>query len=509
MTFRHLVEHGKFLRRFVTEPVTSLVRQEDLSYCASRLLLLRQYVGRRDPALGDLLEKTLEDLARLSPNSALDRLRGGEGTWGNSPVYWCLANHVLAQVLSEFSAEVPASTVTELRSSLGQWFPRLRETLEQVGGLALDDKFLVCLQCFLTQCAIFHDAGSFEWAGERMLGAVTPQSLDSEVAVECAALLAGIFSRPQDEGVQAQLVGMLTQAGAAGNTMAKEAVGSMAGLIVVDPMRHSTSTTTLPVEGSRGPSKLVQTPGSKKKAKKSFSIGETIGTYSWLIILLVVIAVCLGCIGGVGWVYDWFEHNSNVGNQSIKDWYATAEANNDATRNQDGGLAVSETPEPIEDILADVVTPVPTPTIAPTPPPTPTPAPLSEEEIRAAFDVLNEKHTRFMKSRLGIPRQAESINGGATVTVHCEYIRTDPPIISKIGGWKASVTHRIKWFEERTHVGTHSIEARYEWTGTEWKLTAAARCLNVKDAHGNTVYATSADERAWAEALFTYNPFYE
>jgi hypothetical protein len=241
-----------------------------------------------------------------------------------------------------------------------------------------------------------------------------------------------------------------------------------------------------------------------KKARAT--IGETIGSYSWLIILLVVVAVCLGCIAGGGWVYDWFEKNSNVGDQSLNDWYARAEAANESRKGEGGGDPAPSTPAPIE-TPAPVATPAPTP--PPTPVPTPAAAPATEEEIRAAFADLNEKHTKFMRSRLGLKRQAEAMTGGATVSVHGEYIRTNPPVITSIGGWKASASHLIKWFEDGVQVGTHSIEARYEWTGTEWKLTAAARCLNVKDAHGNTVYATAAEERAWAEALFTYNPFYE
>ncbi|MBX3729009.1 MAG: hypothetical protein KF858_07470 [Candidatus Sumerlaeia bacterium] len=504
MSYRHTIEQGRFLRKFVSEPVTSLVRQEDLSFCASRLLLMGQYVRRRDVALATLIEDCLQDLARLSPNGALDRLRTGQPTWPASPVYWCLACHVLAQVLSEFSAETPASTVTDLRTSLGTWFPRLRETLEDP-ALPVDDLLLVCLQCYLTQCAIFHDLASFEWGAERLFALMTPDLLASEVAMESTALLMGIYSRPQDEETQRVLAGMLERAAASGNELARRGAQSLAGIVLPDFSRASTS--AAPRAPAGGSKTAVRKSSTSNRRSFGALVGETLGSYSWLIGVLIFVGIFVCCIGGVGKMYEWFENNSNVGQQSLSDWYKRAESANQSRREDDRAAELRapipweapETPEPV------VATPEPTPEATPTP----APQPRTEQEIRAALQQTLERHTRLMQSRLGLPRQTRSFNGDETVTARAEYIRSNPPVITSVGGWKASAVHQIRWFENDVHVATHSIEARYEWNGTEWRLLGAARSFNVRDAHGNLVYATAPEERAWAEALFAHNPFYE
>lgn len=504
MSFRHTTEQGRFLRKFVSEPVTSLVRQEDLSFCASRLLLMGQYIRRRDVALATLIEDCLQDLARLSPNGALERLHAGQPTWQASPVYWCLACHVLAQVLSEFSAETPASTVTDLRTSLGTWFPRLREILEDP-ALPADDLLLVCLQCYLTQCAIFHDLGSFDWGAERLLGLITPETLASEVAMESTALLMGIYSRPQDEEVQRVLAGTLERAASTGNEHARRGAQSLAGIVLPDFSRASGSSAAAGRSGPPASRTGVRKSSSSSRRPLGTLIAETLGSYSWLIGVLVFLGILLCCLSGVGKMYEWFENNSNVGQQSLSDWYKRAEAANQSRR-EDDRVAEARAPRPWEapETPAPVVSPP-----EPTPDATPTPPPRTEEEIRAAFQQLHERHTRLMQSRLGLPRQTRSFNGDETVTARAEYIRSNPPVLSSIGGWKASAVHQIRWFENDVHVATHSIEARYEWNGTEWRLLGAARSFNVRDAHGNLVYATAPEERAWAEALFAHNPFYE
>src|SRR5690606_30498359 len=110
------------------------------------------------------------------------------------------------------------------------WFPAFRRTVEGMSGNAGDQVF-VCHQIYMAQAAIFHDSEEFDWAAHRLLTLLTPASLQSSAALECAALLAGVFNTPMHEERRAQIAVRLDPL-VKENASAREARAAIGSIIV-------------------------------------------------------------------------------------------------------------------------------------------------------------------------------------------------------------------------------------------------------------------------------------
>lgn len=509
MDYRKVVEYGRFLRAFVEEPASALVRPEDLAYCASRLLLLAQFVRREDRALAALIEGSLQDLAAMNPEGAIRRVREGRSVWEATPIYWALSCHVLAHTLSEFTRETSPATVAELRHSLADWFPRFRHSLE-ARGAGGDERQIVCLQCYLTQCGIFHDVHAMAWCKDRLLATLSPERLNTEVALEAAALLAGFLSRDEEAASRSHLAMLLDRA-ASQSPSARQARESLSDIIPSRPehvMPSSTATISPRTEAAgRKPVRVKKSKAKKSGGGAMASLLESIAPFLGPAIL---IGLLIGCVWGFGQFFDWFENTSHVGQQSLGDWYRNARQSNEERAAAEAARAAEEAlealqaasgPEMAEPELLDE----PSLAIA-TPEPEAAPEPADPREV---FEEILARDTRSFTSRVRVPREMVTAAGGRATT-HGEFVRVDKYTVSQSGREHSTASFAIRWFENGQPKGLQTIDARYAWDGSVWELVGAARSVSPPETPDEQrQYVLSAEERAWAASLFQENPFYQ
>ncbi len=481
-------EYGRHLQSAASQPPTSLVAPEDLSFCASRVLMLAQFVRRSTPQLSELIENVLGDLAGLRPDSAFRRVRDDSARWESSPVFWTLACHMLSHTLAEFSKDTPAETLTELRSSLGDWFPRLRKTLE-VQPRPLAEVHLVCLQTYLTLAAIFHDLGAMRWGVETLMGEVVkPELLTGALQLECAGMAAGILTGPSDEPRRMQIAGVLDQI-AATNPQASELRKAIGGVVTRDPLQSTTS--------------VRSTKGKRPKSGGPSFVGGLLESYGWLLPWAFGLLVVGSCVWGFGKFYDWFEGSSHVGNQSLGQFYERMEANNEEKK---GGGDSSNTdtmvaaPTPIESWpTQDAPASTPANGSSPT---SPSPAPKMVSGNPAQLDKIVARHTAWLRPQLIQPRKI--VSSANAPTYFGKLINADKNVLNGT----ATVRYNFTWFENGEPVGVQWIESEYKWENGEWQLASAVRCLNEQDIDGSLMYVTDSADRQWAMSLFKPNPFY-
>lgn len=513
-------EQGRFLRSFVSEPVSSLVRPEDLAFCASRLLRLSQFARRTERGLAELMELALQDLSRLDPESALDRVHEAQRMWPERAETWGLACHVLAHTLSEFSREASAGVIEELRTSLEDWYTRFRSGIEGRPAPA-DATQLTLLQCYVTQAAIFHDTGAMEWGCEQLLEALSPELLASDAGLETGEFLSGLFSRPGDEQARQQLGAVAARAGETSPKARLLAERLGAGSKLGRPGDPPPAATHGMPSDDRNWKKQVAAgrKGKKEKEKSKVRvwIEEAIESYAWIIGPLAILAVGGICVLGFGRFYDWFEATSPVGDQSLQDWYRTAAAQREAREasEREGGVAPAtdigidiaeiegrlaelDQAPPAEPGEANAATPTPSPPVAESSSP--------EETLRELLAL----HTRWMRPALAVPREevASLREPGQRVEAWGEYVSTTHELIEENGELQARVFHTIRWLENGSGAGQQYIEVRYAHRDAEWELVGAARRLTPPDENDAPSYVTDPDDLSWARELFEENPFY-
>ncbi len=522
-SYREIHEYARDVRAVVNQPRTTLVRPDDLSWSASRLLRLTQMLKDTQPDLCALIEGCLGDIAALQPDRAVERVRAVGERRPQDPVVWALACHVLAQILSEYSSEASAETVTDLRGSLGEWFGKLQQAIED-RGLSADEATLVCLQAMVGQCALFHDADALDWASGRLLFVLAGGRLGSDVRLQCAALAAGLVSGTAYADDRARLTGLLDEAGKENPEALK--IRELLGGVVhsVDLMKSSMEAVR---RGSQSTKAVPRAGAGKKRKKPGVSLAAFWESVAGWIPWLLVVGVLGGCLWGAGLAWDWLEGTAPVGNQTLKDSYAQMRAQNEARREReeaeanapaipesDPGYSSPDQGPGVPDFEA--APPEPVTAVSPTPRPTAIPTPEPTPDIReTALSRITQRDAGRMRARVRLQRSVvpptQAIVPGVqprNVRVWGEYIRTEP-VYDPATPQQATVKYWVNWFEDGSELGLQWIDSRYEWTGETWEMTAAARCLNRQNAEGLLVYVLDDVETRWAKALFERNPFYD
>jgi len=516
-TLKEFHEYAKAVRAVVGQPRTSLVRADDLAWSASRLLKLAQVSRDRDAALAQLVDDCLGDIAALQPDRAVDRVKAAFAGREKAPEVWVLACHALAQILSEYSSEASAQTITDLRTSLPDWFGKAQKGVE-ARPVPYDEATLLCLQAIVGQAALFHDMDALDWAAERLMLNIDPQRM-GDLELESAALCSGLFADPMRTG-ERQRIGLALDEAAKTNPRALE-VRQLLGAAAppVDPLQKS-------VEISRRTSSVSRQVATKRGKPKKEATGwaKFWESYGGFVPWIAVLGVMGLCIWGAGKAWDYIEGTAPVGDRTLKDSYAEMrtvneqarakaeeEANAPAIPESDPNYVPPATPGETPAAEATPFEAVPTP--EPTPEPSPPPPPAPDPRV-VALEAVADRDAADLRARIRMRRDVippgQRVAAGVqpkALRVYGEYIRREASL-DPADQAKGVVKYWIAWYEDGRPMGEQWIDGRYEWNGTDWKLSAAARSLNRTNEQGLVMYVLDDPETKWAAGLFVDNPFY-
>ncbi|MBI5153972.1 hypothetical protein HZA57_01940 [Candidatus Poribacteria bacterium] len=475
MDFREAAEYGRAFRSQVSEPGSSLVRQQDIAWCASRLLRLGQYLASSDPALRTLIEDCLMNLAEARPEPAIERLERDRVNHGHSPIYWALACHCSAHTLSEYLSTAGDDLPARLRGSLSEWCGAFRERLATLLTEPPTETGFDTLQCFLAQSAMFRDRAQFDWACQAALVWLQPANLGTGLAAETAAVVGGCLSGQGQEESRKQLIAALEAAAPANRDAAeaRQALEDQPAVPSAEPSPYSLSRTVRkpgkPARGERRPGELIN---------------DFIGANTGLIIGGGILLLLGGCVLVFGLFADWMFNTSNVGNQSLSQWYETSK------KRREEAKVVQAAPAPEQPAATGgaVVS-----AAAPGPPADP----------RGALPAVLDAHGKRLAAAAALPRVLPWQNGagwqqveqrGEVYLVTHQWLASEPP--------KAAVRFHMKWFAGDTPGGLQWVDAVYTWNSGAWTVQSAKRCLDQTDPAGNLIYAADASEGGWvSEAL--------
>jgi hypothetical protein len=513
--YKPRVEQGKSVRDSANQPVTSLVRQEDLAFCAARLLVASRLLAQDRPGLAELIEQTLSDLAAIQPEDAIKRVRDGRTQHLEEPVFWALCCHVLGQTLSEFSRETTPQMLTELRSSLPDWYSRFQDSF-RCHKQPYKDPELLALMVYYTQSSIFHDKSAYTWVRPLLVMNVVDQSFCSDVALELAALAGGALDPQADLNLWRQLVLHLECVDKVPPNAAfvRQAIGGPSTQAISFSSERINQRTLNPVQSSNSKS-LADPDDDLGPPKKSRQLLEsTVDAVAPFLPWLAVVAVGALCVAGFGMGIDWVFNTSPVGNQTLSQSYEQMRKQNE----ERSALFTEEsTPAPLDLALAtpsepplavEQPTPVPTPEPSPTPVPTPaapvftardgTPelAPAPPDLIAWAQGVIPDLSVHLKVARVNAIGYEKfgKLNGDPLV-----YVNPQNPD-------QALVYFPIRWMENDKEDPNQALEARMERQNGQWILIQAMRCTEMSPAGVERVQDVA--EIAWATRIFIDNPFY-
>ncbi|MGF1571868.1 MAG: hypothetical protein ACFCU1_02220 [Sumerlaeia bacterium] len=526
--YKTRVEQGRGIAQAAHQPVTSLVRQEDLSFCASRLLMASRMIGNDDSVLAELIENTLGDMAAILPEDALKRVKNARGAYPDEPIYWGLSCHVLAQILSEYSREASAHVIMELRSCLPDWFGRFQEAFRS-HKQPYKDLELLALMVYFAQTAIFHDKGAYSWVRQTMLYNVVQQPFCSETALELAALAGGALDPSSDQAQWRQLIEHLEDI-----DKVPPAAASVRAAIGGPALNSFDFVTSKTNRGAVGHSKAAATDeplGDDEKSKLTLLMENFLEKFG--IFLPWGGAIIIGgfCLWGSGMFLDKVFNTSPVGNQTLSENYEQMRKMNEqrkieaekaaalengeieSANPEDSQLldepeeAGPEIPEPVE-VAALPEIPVPTPQPTPTPTPEPLSTAFTPENAAGAGElpqsIVQEINHRLVQlpPRLKLARMAQ--------TGHYKYGRlSGNPLVyvNPTNPSQAIIYYPISWFESGKPPQPQLLETHMVKQGEKWSISFAVRCTELTPA--GPVRVSQPEDRAWVQTLFIENPFYK
>lgn len=522
--YKTRVEQGRGISRAAHQPVTSLVRQEDLSFCASRLLMSSRIISSEDSVLSELIENTLGDLAAILPEDALKRVKNSRGAYPDEPIYWALSCHVLAQILSEFSRETSAQVIMELRGCLGEWFGRFQDAF-RAHKQPYKDLELLALMVYFAQTAIFHDKSAYTWVRQAMSYNVVQQPFCSDTALELAALLGGALDPTADQALWRQLIQHLEDVDKVppNAALVRQAIGGPA----LDSFDFTSEKNAKKVTHHSRSSLSEPATTDDEKSKVTLWMEGFLEKFGIFLPWMGVILVGGLCLWGSGMFLEKIFDTSPVGNQTLSENYEQRRKMNEQRKKDEEAAAQSpqsETPievavAPVPEVdpnpeveLAQAPTPTPVPTPLPTPAPTPAPVGLTSPFRPANASGVGELPEPLVqaisKKLLLLPPRLKLAR--LTMTGHYKYGRLsgNPMVyVNPTNEGQAIVYYPIEWTESGKPAQPQFIETHMEKGANSWGISFVARCTELTP-NGPTRVST-AEEVAWAQTLFIENPFYK
>lgn len=562
--FKHRIQQGKAIRETINQPMTSAIRRDDISFCSSRILAAIPLVQENDPTLAVVIEGILEDLAAIQPDDAIRKVKDHSVTYPESAIFFATACHVVAQTNAEFMSETSPQTVSEIRESLTNWFQRFKDVLSRREP-PYNDLEVCCLQIFISQASIFHEKDAYNWAIDKTFLAMEPSRFSSRFVVDLVCLAGGSMDWNKDEGRYIQFLEKMEEA--RDTFTYTDLVIRLIGGPKLDELSRPKSKKKSKKKKAKDENKkffLVQWIEDALE-----TVGWALPVIGLVLVgwlCLWGFGKFYSYFEDTSYVgqqslSEWYENSEKMREQqkaeieakenapsnetltenidpSISD---VIEEDSENTEEQTSELADDENQsadENIEDLnsdsepveVAEAPTPSPTPeeispaaeptqqpnTSTPSIPPTSSAAESSyspdieqfyQQGLPPALVAIINEHRNWM-----IPRFKNARRNLAGHQMYAQH--RGMPIVSAVQeNMPVIVRYPITWHSGQVSDPTQWIEAHYVKDSLgRWSVTKAARCQPMNNtnnaAQSNMIYFQEPTEIAWAEQLFTPNPFY-
>jgi len=565
--FKHRIQQGKAIRETINQPMTSAIRRDDISFCSSRILAAIPLVQENDPTLAIVIEGILEDLAAIQPDDAIRKVKEHSVTYPESAIFFAAACHVVAQTNAEFMSETSPQTVSEIRESLTNWFQRFKDVLGRREP-PYNDLEVCCLQVFIAQASIFHEKDAYNWAIDKTFLAMEPSRFSSRFVVDLVCVAGGSMDWNKDEGRYIQFLERMEEARDA-FTYTDLVIRLIGGPKLDELSRSKSKKKSKKKNKDKDENKkffLVQWIEDTLEAVGWALPVIGVVLVGWL--CLWGFGKFYSYFEDTSYVgqqslSEWYENSEKMREQQKAEEEArengtatdSIEGSDTLTENLDPTISDvieeestnTETPrteldeeetlnddentedlipesEPVEVAEASTPTPSPTPEGTETPgtnsdtaqqPNTPTPSSSYTPDIEQFYQqgvppalvaVINE-HRSWM-----IPRFK---NARRNVAGHQMYAQhRGMPVVSNVQeNSPVIVRYPITWHSGQITDPSQWIEAHYVKDSLgRWSVSKAARCQPMNNtnntAQASMIYFQEPTEIAWAEQLFTPNPFY-